>query len=146
MQTKVTGAVDESDMALALPAFLRLEALLTEAFRDVELGADRFVLLVFAGNQELLRGKYPVAGRGKTRDWQTGQTFSDVTVRIRFGDDIQASPDADHLARRLAAHLMRDLEQALQEKRVSTSMRGAMAVVTEALRRAFGETLRPSEA
>lgn len=146
MQTKVTGAVDESDMALALLAFLRLEVLLAEAFRDVELGADRFVLLVFAGNQELPRGKYPVAGRAKAHDWQTGQTFSDLTVRIRFGEDIKASPDPDHLARRLAAHLRHDLEQALQEKRISTSMRGAMAVVTEALRRAFGETLRPSEA
>lgn len=146
MQVTVTGSVDEADMALAMPAFLRLEAMLTEAFREVELGSDRFVLLVFAGNQELLRGKYPVVGRGKTRDWQSGQTFSDLTVRIRFGEDIQASPDAVHLARRLAARLMHDLEQALLERRISTSMRGAVGIMTEALRRAFGETLRPSEA
>lgn len=128
MLVKVTGSVEAEDLDLALVAFPHLEMLLGRALAEVDLGADQLTLLVFAGAQELLRGRLPMVGRSR-RDGQR-----ELIMQVRFAEAVGLSSSAEQLAARIAVAAADSLEEALAKGDLARSVRGVTTSVIDALK------------
>lgn len=141
MLVKVTGSVFQEDMLLALPAFLALEERLSKSLKQSCFAADRLVVLVYAGAQDLLRGDFPRIRRNRTTDGDASAPLSDLTVQMRFGEDIQLSSEPDHLALRIARALSDDVTELRTQRQLSKPMRKSV----DELARALTELVEPPD-